>query len=325
MMEEIIDPERPIIDPHHHLWKNRFDSDYLLEELWSDTASGRNVVNKVFMECGAFYLHEGPEYPRPLGETRCVSELASTSATTSVRATVAGIVGHADLRLEVLKLIEILGLHQAACNGKFRGIGHAGACDVRPVDLFISGPAPKGLYRDPDFREGLRTLGSLGFTYDTWHYHHQNSDFIELVQEVPECLVVLDHFGTPLGEGIYRDHRKEIYQSWKEDMQRLAGRPNVYVKLGGLAMLDSGFRWHQAQMPPSSDEFIFQQEQYYLHMIDSFGPKRCMFESNSPVDRRSVSYHVLYNAFKKMTLSFFEDEKHALFFGTAENVYSQAD
>ena len=143
----------------------------------------------------------------------------------------------------------------------------------------IPGPAPKDLYSDPVFREGLRILGSLGYTYDTWHYHHQNSDFIELAQEVPECHVVLDHFGTPLGEGIYRNHRKEIYHSWKEDMQRLARMPNVYVKLGGLAMPDNGFRWHQAQMPPSSDEIISQQEQYYLHMIDSFGPERCMFES----------------------------------------------
>ena len=45
--------------------------------------------------------------------------------------------------------------------------------------------------------------------------------------------------------------------------------PNVYVKLGGLAMPDNGFRWHQAQIPPSSDEIIAEQEQYYLHMIDS--------------------------------------------------------
>ena len=57
--EEIIDPDRPIIDPHHHLWKRRFGSDYLLDELWSDTGSGHNVVQTVFMECGAFYLREG--------------------------------------------------------------------------------------------------------------------------------------------------------------------------------------------------------------------------------------------------------------------------
>ena len=108
-------------------------------------------------------------------------------------------------------------------------------------------------------------------------------------------------------------------------MQRLAKLPNVYVKLGGLAMPDNGSRWHQARMPPSSDEIISQQEQYYLHMIDSFGPERCMFESNFRVDRLSVSYHVLYNAFKKMTSSSSEDEKHTLFFGTAKKVYSLAD
>ncbi|MCH8265775.1 MAG: hypothetical protein IIC10_10285, partial [Proteobacteria bacterium] len=47
--EEIIEPERPIIDPHHHLWKHRFGHDYLLPELWADTGSGHNIVKTAFM------------------------------------------------------------------------------------------------------------------------------------------------------------------------------------------------------------------------------------------------------------------------------------
>lgn len=156
--EEIIDPDRPIIDPHHHLWKRRFGSDYLLDELWSDTGSGHNVVQTVFMECGAFYLREGPEYLRPLGETRYISELASTSAATADRATVAGIIGHADLRLEESKLAELLGLHQAACKGKFRGIRHAGACDDRPEDLFIGPGAQRTLSRS-SLQRGTQASG----------------------------------------------------------------------------------------------------------------------------------------------------------------------
>lgn len=52
-----------------------------------------------------------------------------------------------------------------------------------------------------------------------------------------------------------------------------------------------------------------------------FGVDRCMFESNFPVDKLSISYPVLWNAFKKMVADFSEDEKKALFYDTAAKVY----
>ncbi len=48
---------------------------------------------------------------------------------------------------------------------------------------------------------------------------------------------------------------------------------------------------------------------------------RCMFESNYPVDRLSISYHVLWNGFKKIVAEFSEDEKDMMFSGTATRVY----
>ena len=134
--------------------------------------------------------------------------------------------------------------------------------------------------------------------------------------------MVLDHFGTPLGVGIYRNRKDEIFHKWKQEISDIARCENVYAKLGGLAMPDNGFDWHKAKRPPSSDQFLKAQEKYYMHTIECFGPTRCMFESNFPVDRLSINYHVLWNAFKKMTADFSEDEKHALFYGTAEKVYS---
>jgi predicted TIM-barrel fold metal-dependent hydrolase len=175
------------------------------------------------------------------------------------------------------------------------------------------------------FRKGLRILAAQGLTYDSWHYHHQNMDFIELAQAVPECTMILDHFGTPLGVGAYRNRRDEIFQQWRQDMRELARCENVYVKLGGLAMPDNGFGWNLAERPPTSDELIEKHARYYLHAIECFGPERCMFESNFPVDRLSVNYAVLWNAFKKMTADFSESEKHAMFYGTAERVYSLQD
>ena len=98
----------------------------------------------------------------------------------------------------------------------------------------------------------------------------------------------------------------------------LALRP---LKLGGLAMPDLGFGWHTAPRPPSSDELVAAQAGHYLHTIDAFGPQRCMFESNFPVDRHSVGYTVLWNAFQKLAASYSEHEQAALFAGTAQRAY----
>ena len=87
-------------------------------------------------------------------------------------------------------------------------------------------------------------------------------------------------------------------------------------------MPDNGFDWHLGQRPPSSNNIVQLQEKYYLHTIECFGAERCMFESNFPVDRLSINYHTLWNAFKKMTANFSESEKNSLFYDTAEKVYS---
>lgn len=328
IQEDIIDPDRPIIDPHHHLWKKRLGNDYLLEDLWADTGSGHHIVKTMFMECHAFYLREGPEHLRPTGETLYISEQAQRSAETEDKPEIAGIIAKADLTLAgdaPEQLQEVLDRHEEICAGRFRGIRHAGARDKRPNDLLIQLQAPPYLYGKESFRKGLRVLAERGLTYDTWHYHHQNLDFIDLARDVPECIKVLDHFGTPLGVGIYRGCRDEIFREWKQEMAELARCDNVYVKLGGLAMPDNGFGWDKAERPPTSDEFVAAQEKYYLHMIDCFGPERCMFESNFPVDRLSISYHVLFNGFKKMASRFSDSEQHALFYGTAEKVYQLGD
>jgi predicted TIM-barrel fold metal-dependent hydrolase len=319
--EEVLEPERRIIDPHHHLWDAPDRGSYLLEDLWADTGSGHRIEKTVFVECRASYRESGPEHLRPVGETEFVAEIAAASAAGgSDSATIAGIVAHADLtRGQAVE--EVLQAHEEAGRGLFRGIRHAGARDPHPEDLRIAGRAPQGLYADPAFRDGMRVLGRLGLSYDTWHYHHQNAAFVELARAVPETTMILDHFGTPLGVGRYRDRREEIFRDWKNDIAEIARCPNVFAKLGGLAMPDNGFGWHEREAPPTSDEFAEAQHRYYLHTIDCFGPERSMLESNFPVDKLSLSYRVLWNGLKKIVGDFSEHEKHAMFFGTAARVY----
>jgi predicted TIM-barrel fold metal-dependent hydrolase len=166
-------------------------------------------------------------------------------------------------------------------------------------------------------------LGDLGLTFDTWHYHYQNRAFIDLALECPGTVMVLDHFGTPLGVGPFAGQREPIFSEWQCDMETLAENcPNVVAKLGGLAMPDNGFGWSERNYPASSDELVEAQARYYHHMIDCFGPERCMLESNFPVDKFSISYHTLYNALKKMIGGYSNKAQDQMFSQTAATVYN---
>ena len=321
--EDIIDPERPIVDPHHHLgsgWKMKIP-DYLLEDLWGDTGSGHKIEKTVFIECGTNYRETGPDHLKPVGETEFVADIAVQSASAiSDKAVIAGIVSHADLTLGEA-LDEVLEAHEAAGKSLFRGLRHAGAHHPHPEEAFIAGKHPSGLFLDEAFQAGVRLLGQRGYTYESWHYHTQLRDFYTLAKAAPETTIILDHFGTPLGTKSFRKQREAIFQQWQADIVTLAECPNVYAKLGGLATPDNGFGWHEAAKPATSDELVAAQKRYYLYTIECFGVDRCMFESNFPVDKLSISYAVLWNAFKKIVANFSEDEKHALFYGTAAKVY----
>ena len=83
----------------------------------------------------------------------------------------------------------------------------------------------------------------------------------------------------------------------------------------------NGYDFHKQSMPPSSDELVEAQKNYYEHSIKGFGPERCMFESNFPVDKQSVSYRTVWNAFKKMASDYSDEDKNKLFFQNAKDVY----
>jgi L-fuconolactonase len=318
--EPIVDPDRAIVDPHHHLWPPGGALPYGVDELVADTGSGHRVTATVFVECHAGYHTDGPAHLAPVGETAFVAaSAADLLARHPDAAPIAGIVGHADLRHDALT--EVLDAHEEAGGGLFRGIRHATARATDPEGMWIPGRAPEGLAADPAFRNGVDLLGARGLTYDTWQYHYQLHELVELARACAETVIVLDHFSTPLGVGRFAGRRADVFEQWRPGISELASCPNVVAKIGGLAMPDNGFGWDVADSPATSDQLVEAQRPYYLHTIEAFGPNRCMFESNFPVDRRSISYPVLWNAFKKIAAEFGEDEQEAMFSGTARRVY----
>ncbi len=321
VVEQPLEPTLPIIDPHHHLWDHP-NNRYLLDEILRDIGTGHRVIGTVFVECLSMYRADGPHSYRPVGETEFVNGIAAQSASGQYGETrvAAGIVSFADLTLGA-EVEEVLHAHIAAAPARFRGIRHAGGFDPDPAVRNSHTRPPADLYQSARFREGFARLKDLNLSFEAWQYHPQLRSVTDLAKAFPDTTIILNHFGGPLGIGPYKGRRAEIFSQWKEDISELARCHNVVAKLGGINMPVNGFNWHRRPSPPNSDELVEATRDYYLHTIDMFGPQRCMFESNFPVDRISCSYGVLWNSFKKIAAGFSTDDRAQLFHRTAATTY----
>jgi predicted TIM-barrel fold metal-dependent hydrolase len=319
--EDIIDPARPIVDPHHHLW-DRGGLRYMIEEMADDVASGHNIVATVYVDCRSMYRASGAEAFRPVGEVEFANGVAAMAASGAYGKTLicAGIVSHVNMLLgDGAKAV--LEAEIAAGNGRFRGIRHSSAWDADPHVAHMYAMRPKGLLLDSTFRKGFACLAPLGLSFDAWLFHPQLDEFVDLARAFPDTRICLDHCGGPVGTGSYAGRREEIFPVWKASIQEAAKSPNVMVKLGGLAMCLLGYDFHLRPKPPSSEEAAAAWRPYIESCIEAFGPSRCMFESNFPPDKGQCSYQVIFNAFKRVAAQYSEAEKTALFSQTATDFY----
>ena len=325
-VEETLEPDLPICDPHHHLWDGRPDGvqrRYLLDEMLEDLSGGHNVVSTVFVECGAMYRADGPEELRCVGETEFVNGIAAMSASGRYGPCriAAGIVGHVPLRLGDAPSARALDAQIVAGNGRFRGIRVAAARDPSAdVPPHRTHP-PAGLYADAAFRAGFAHLAPRNLTFEGWCYHPQIGELTDLARAFPDTTIILNHFGGPLGVGPYAGKGDQVYRDWRRMIGPLAECPNVVAKLGGLVMELNGFALDRRPAPPSSEELMQATRHYYEPTIELFGVDRCMFESNFPVEKLSTSYNVLWNSFKRLTDGYSASEKAKLFHDTATRVY----
>ena len=340
MTEEILEPDLPIIDPHHHLWDLRpllpmFPEPrhgfieaiagaayYTFDELQADTQTGHRIIGTVFMECGAFYDAGRNDAMKPVGEVEFVNGVAAQGASGlyGEYRPCAAIMGHADLTLgdAVRPVIEAL---TAAGNGRFRGIRHQGAWDANPDVLGPPFHAPEGLYGSDAFRAGFAAFAGQGMVFDAWLLEPQLPDVLALARAFPDQAIVLDHCGTPLNIANYRGTLHQNFDRWRSAIRAIAECPNVSVKLGGLAMAFCGLPEDGPAKGHGSEHLAALWRPYIETCIEAFGPDRAMFESNYPVDRWGASYPVLWNAFKRIVRSASDGEKRALFAGTAARVY----
>ena len=308
--ETVLDPELPIIDPHHHLWRIPSPwGTYDLDDLWADTGSGHNVEQTVFIDVRSGYRQDGPEHLKPIGESAFIATVAEQSAKATGKATIGAIISHAYMKLGAA-VEEVLVGHLEAGRGLFRGIRSG-----FPQDL------------DTRFLESFDVLARLDLTFDNFSFDYTRlPDLAKLANAYPGISIIVNHLGGKIDPFATADE----FANWRQCIDAIARCPNVVMKVGGAQQAagswEPPFHMHRRERPIGSEELCELLYRYYINAIEAFGPDRCMFESNFPVDKECVSYRTLWNAFKRIArrAGLSESEKVSIFGGTAARVYRVA-
>ena len=317
--EQPIEPNLPICDPHHHMfgrtgeYHERPDELYLPEDLMSDI-DGNNVVQTVFVECRTMYRKGSPEAVQPVGEMEFVRKIADRSDAGEFGKTriAAGIMGYADLTLgdKAAPVIEDL---MATAGNHFRGLRHVPVGKNHLMD--------RECYSNTRFRQGFALLKKYNLVFDSWQHFYMLKELASLARDFPDVPIIVGHTAGLSFTGEYAGKRQQVTAEWKEGITELSACPSVVMKLGGMGMPRAGFDWANREKPPGSTEVARGLDIYFTPCVELFGVKRCMFESNFPVDRLAYPYTVMWNAFKLFAKNYTKSEKAALFHDTAARVY----
>ncbi|MEM8924229.1 MAG: amidohydrolase family protein [Actinomycetota bacterium] len=261
-------------------------------------SAGRHPVEGiVHVEAG----WEGKGPLGPVGETEWLDGLDDPPL---------AIVGHATLD-DPRSLVTQLDAH-AAASPRLRGIRDM--LSAHP-DKRIHSWTDAGRIAGDGLRDGLRRLAERSLTFEAWVYGNQLGELATLAADVPEATIVLDHLGTPVavagpygGHGEAATQRSRTLEEWQAGLEAVAGHPNVYCKLSGLLMPICGFGFHERPDKPSVGEVADALGPYLTFGIETFGAERCMLASNFPMDKVSVDYEVLWEAFVQIVANAGLDE-----------------
>ena len=302
--------EQKIIDPHIHLWLGD-PLRYTPEDYLAD-AGGHIVEATVYAQCYSEYLSSGPAHLRPVGEVRFALEQSSRAR--SIDASVdfcAAIIGYVDMGPPDL-VREAVEAQVVAGEGRLRAL--------RP-ELYSTNDASTALLRDARWDQWAVALQRNDLLLEAWVSFRQLPDLTQLATRYPELGIVVNHLGGPVGAGLDDVESNDMRTLWLEGMRMLSECENVVVKLGGLGTSVFAFRlWSRAE-PPTSAALAAMWRPWIEPVVDLFGPARCMFESNYPVDARVGGLDVLWNCFKIISESYSNEDRDWLCRKTAAHTY----
>ncbi len=329
--EPVVEPEWEIIDAHCHFWVEKDIPDpvdpratlrtsrYMPDEFLRDVSGGHKLTTIVYIECGSGYYTEGPVHLRPIGEIEFAIEISRQLNGENNTPKLGAISAFADLTNP--ELGATLNGYVEKSGSMVKSIRHSGARLENPSARFLAGAAPPDLYLDPAFRRGVASLGERGLHFEAFQFHFQLPQLADLIKSTPGTTFILNHLGAPIGYGRGPAADARVLAEWAMGIDAVAKFPNVVMKLGGMASpvteYDATFR----DIPPSAADFIAERGAFFHHAIGAFGPERCLFESNFPVDSVSISYTSLWNAYKLIAGEYPKTARRALLSETARRIY----
>lgn len=290
-----------IVDAHHHLWRlddlpwlngpivNRIfgpyepiQRDYLASE-FIDEASRSGVDKSVYLQVNW-----------PL--ERSVDEVAWVQSVADATGWPHAIVGSADMFADSCPDVFE---QQREISPLMRGIRLQLHWHENELYRFASGPNEMD---DPVFRRNLGLLGEFGWHFELQVFGSQMADAERLVRDHPDITFVLLH------AGMLEDDAPETVARWRSGMQQLAPHDNVIVKLSGLGTF----------VRRVDDGLI---EMVVRECLDLFGPQRCMWGSNFPVEKLWTDYDTLLGAYRRVLAGFDDDTRAHILEATATRVY----
>lgn len=249
----------------------------------------------------------------PAGETRWLAGMSPPPD---------AIVAHAPL--DDPRVAVLLDAHHSA-SARVVGVRDMLACSSQPGLADWSAP---GRMFSRQWRAGYAELGRRGWTFDAFVYSDQLEALAQLARAHPETPLVLDHLGTPAGlEGPFGGlggsaaERAAIGARWRDGLARLAALPHVHVKLSGMTMPIVGYGFHARGRPPDVSEIEARVGPHWATALELFGPGRCLFASNFPMDAVSVDYATRLEAFERVLAAYPEDAQQAVLHDNAIRFY----
>jgi len=288
----------PFVDTHVHMWDlDRFEYPWLahpdfevlrhdyLPNQWLADAGELALTGAVHVQAEVDHAVD------PVEETAWLSSLDLGSGAPPLAC-----VAYADLRSPQLE--QLLERHAGA--GPVSGIRQEAWFDPRSDRADI----PRfNLLDDPTWRQGLARLARRELSFDLLVWPHQLEQAAEIFAALPELPVVLEHTGLPpLGD-------PEGMEVWRRGMRTFSDAvPGSMLKVSAMAFISGG--WTVAAVAPVVRE-----------AIETFGPQRCMFGSNFPVDRTAATYEQIWAGYAAMVADFSAAEREALFRANALRTY----
>ena len=289
-----------IIDAHHHIWR-------LAETPWLAGPPQPRIFGDYAALRRDYFMQELREEFRAHGVTKSVyiqinvapgkevEEVEWVQSVADRHGYPQGIIGYADLAAP--RVGEILD-RQAAC-ANLRGIRQQLHWHEKPLYRFAARP---DIANDPGFRAGMKELEKRGLLFELQVFAGQMGDAAQLACDFPGVTFVLLH------AGMLEDRTAEGWTRWRLGLRSLAACPNVYAKLSGLGTFErqcSAMLWK-----PIVDE-----------ALALFGPTRCLFGSNWPIESLWTSYDHIIDVMRDCTSGLTQEERHAVFHDTAQRLY----